>query len=242
MSDSNRSKPGPEPPATDDGFTAADFEKMGADRKRQFSDRLERLGAFRDLGAAERDRLTDIVLDLAGDYSWVHEYPHADKWLRIDRKVGPGQRRKFARKVKDALAAVDVALAYVAQIGSGDHRNELLGRNLNGFATPYLSGAKVALQNILHDFEYFIAPASEKFTPGSESMFAEKRPEVRGVLQDFFIKECGLTESNASQRTARIGNEFGWWPPVAESDPDSSNPTRSRAILRSASRRRAKRR
>ena len=107
---------------------------------------------------------------------------------------------------------------------------------------PYLSDAKAALRNILHDFEYFTSPASEKFTPGSESMFAEKRAEVRGVLQEFFIKKCGLTESKASQRTARIGNNLEWWPHVAERDRDSSNPARSRAVTRSEQRRRAKRR
>ena len=35
-----------------------------------------------------------------------------------------------------------VALDYVAQIGSGDRRNEVLSRNLQGFAMPYLSDAK----------------------------------------------------------------------------------------------------
>jgi hypothetical protein len=143
--------------------------------------------------------------------------------------------------VKKALAAVDDALEYVAQV-SGDRRNEIFARTLKGLATPCLTDARAALQNIPLDFENFISPASEKFAPGSELMFAEKRAAVRGRLQDFFIKECGLTESKASQRTARIGNHFGWWPHVAERDRDSSNPARSRPIIRSERRRRTKRR
>lgn len=213
-----------DPPVTD-----ADFSEMLAAKKRQVSDRLEHLQVFRDLDPERRDHLTDIVLQLSAGFGLWQDYPQSQKWIRIDQRFGSGHRRKFNAKVKKALAAVDDALEYVSKIEDRVVRNEFFARTLRNFATPHLEDAKKALQTIPLGWRNFMKPVTG-------SGFENPKREARAALMAFFAHECGLTSSEASVRTARIGNELLGWKIHEYDHHDSANPKRSRAVLKSIAR------
>jgi hypothetical protein len=219
----------------DEEFTEADFAEMVAGKRRELDERLGRLGVFRDLSPDQRERLTDIVMQLSGAHGLWREYPELKKRIRVDQRLGDAQRRMFRGKVKNAIAAVDDALNYVSRVSSGTPPNEFFAQTLRNFAAPYLHQAKKALQTIPLEWRNFTRPASG-------SGFENSKAEAREALMTFFIDTCGLTKSKASQRTARIGNSlFGW--NVDESDRhESANPARSRAVIKSYNRKTSKRR
>lgn len=224
------------PPDTD--VDSEELMAMLAAEKRQVRDRLEHLGVTRDLGPQSRDRLTDIVEQFSGAYGLWQRYRQAEKRIRIDQRFGSVQRTMFKRKVKNALAAVDAALKYVSQVSGGARRNEIFAQTLRGLATPYLQDAKTALQTIPLRFGNFTRSASVSGFQG----FPNPKRKARAVLMAFFVDTCAHTKSQASQRTARIGNAFFDWDIDEYDHHESANRKRSRAVLKSLSRQQAAKR
>ena len=198
--------------------------------KQQLSEQLTKENVAQGLKPEQRDHLVELVLHWEARYGLQREDPQFEKLLRIDAIKGGGQRRKFARKVRKALKALDDALAYAHSIRDG-----LFGATLPYSVVPRLEETKAVLLNTGVEGPDFVRPIPDRLG-ADEQLFANPRTDATLALMDFF-KVCELTQNEASQRTARIGNALGWWDVHTSDHHESHNPNRSRAIERRISRR-----
>jgi hypothetical protein len=238
MPKTNRSVPsshrGNNPPIIEADFTDADFEKMRAAEKRHVSDRLERLGVNRGRTPEQQARLTDIVTHYSAKFNQWREHPQFQKSLRTDAKLGAGTRRAVKQRVEKAEKALDHALDRVTK-ASG--RNESAARAFRDLVTPHLQDARKALAAIRWNSARLSEPTITRLKPLGKEFASNPRAEANDTLMNFYIRTCGLTKSQASQRTARIGNHFWEWNVRERDKSESVTPERSRAVLKSYARR-----
>ena len=202
-------------------------EQLDDEHKARLLEQLDGLKVLRTLDAEQRDTLANFVFDAAvfveeplGSPLRVLGAPRK-KWLREKRK-SPQQLRKLEAKTAKLRSAFDDLVSYWVGMGGS-------------VGAPYIDEEHPAEGNIyliadldelfgvcdvLEDIDTAIGALTDALTVPDAVETSEddnlwptvRRARLAMALDDFFRKECGLSDANDSEvRIAKIGNKFWRW-------------------------------